>query len=205
MHLEVYVEEPSAEAAMEQLLPKLLPEGITFGIYNMGDKFKLLNRLPSRLLAYRDWPREDVRILVLVDRDDEDCTALKQRLDAIAHQSGLRSRTADPRDYQVINRIVIEELEAWFFGDVPALTAAYPRLPNTLDQQARFRDPDAIAGGTWEALERVLKQAGYFQGGLEKIKAAREVARHMDPARNRSQSFQSLRRALMDLASPEAS
>ena len=49
--------------------------------------------------------------------------------------------------------------------------------------------PDAIAGGTWEAFERVLRQAGYFGGGLPKIEVAREMAKHMDPARNTSASF----------------
>jgi hypothetical protein len=52
-----------------------------------------------------------------------------------------------------------------------------------------YRDPDSIAGGTWEALERVLKSAGYFRTGLRKIELARSVAKHMDPQRNRSRSF----------------
>lgn len=89
----------------------------------------------------------------------------------------------------VLNRIAIEELEAWFFGDVEALRAAYPKVPATLGSQARYRDPDAIVGGTWEALERVLQGKGYHRGGLQKIKAAKEIAAHMDPARNRSRSF----------------
>ncbi|WP_231636395.1 DUF4276 family protein [Burkholderia sp. MSHR3999] len=71
-----------------------------------------------------------------------------------------------------------------------AVQAAYPRVPANLPQKAPFRDPDAILGGTWEALERVLKLAGYFSTGLRKLELARSVASHMDPAQNKSRSFQ---------------
>lgn len=50
--------------------------------------------------------------------------------------------------FQVLNRLAIEELEAWFFGDVAALHSAYPRVPSTLGRRSRYRDPDAIRGGT---------------------------------------------------------
>ncbi len=96
-----------------------------------------------------------------------------------------------------INRIAVEELEAWFFGDVGALVAAYPGVPETLDRRAKYRNPDAIAGGTWEALERVLQEAGHHGGGLAKVRAARDIAAHMDPGRNRSRSFQVFRDAIV--------
>jgi hypothetical protein len=92
--------------------------------------------------------------------------------------------------FQVVNRIAIEELQAWFFGDWAAVQAAYPRVPATVPQKAAYRDPDAIAGGTWEALERVMQQAGYFKPRLRKIECARAVTPHMNPTRNRSASFQ---------------
>ena len=91
--------------------------------------------------------------------------------------------------FVVLNRIAVEELEAWFFGDIAALANAFPGVSPTLGAQARYRDPDAIAGGTWEALQRVLQKAGYFGGGLPKIEVARTLAKHMDPARNTSSSF----------------
>jgi hypothetical protein len=31
-----------------------------------------------------------------------------------------------------LNRIAVEELEAWFFGDIEALRAVYPKLSATL-------------------------------------------------------------------------
>lgn len=97
----------------------------------------------------------------------------------------------------VINRILIEDLESWCFGDVDAMVAAYPGVAPTLAQKAKYRDSDAIKGGTWEALERVLQCAGHHCGGLAKIQAARDRAEHMDPNRNRSKSFQVFRDAIV--------
>jgi len=62
--------------------------------------------------------------------------------------------------------------------------------------KAGFRDPDAIAGGTWEAMERVLKKAGYFRTGLRKVELARSVAAHMQIQQNRSCSFQAFASAV---------
>jgi hypothetical protein len=100
---------------------------------------------------------------------------------------------------QVVNRIAVEELEAWFFGDTGALRAAFPHVPPTLGQKAPYRNPDEIKGGTWEALERELQRSGYFRGGLPKIEAARTIARYMEPERNGSRSFCHFRNALVDL------
>jgi hypothetical protein len=138
----------------------------------------------------------------LVDRDDDDCKELKKRLEKIAREAGLVTRaTAKGKPYSVANRIAIEELEAWFFGDWQAVCAAYPNVPVTVPAKARFRAPDAIRGGTWEAFERLLQAAGYFAGGLRKIEAARTVAHQMDPLRNTSPSFRALRGALIEMAS----
>jgi len=93
---------------------------------------------------------------------------------------------------------VVEELEAWFFGDVMALRKAYPRLPD-ISKKAAFRNPDRIRGGTWETLERLLQKAGYYKGGLPKIELAKTITPHMEPASNTSKSFQTFRQALLEL------
>jgi len=187
------------EAALRVLLPRLLG-GLSFEVHPYQGKDDLLKRLPERLKGYSAWLPDDYRIVVIVDRDDDDCVALKQRLEQMATDAGLRSRTnADGRAYQVVNRLAIEELEAWYFGDWDAVRAAYPRVSETIPSQAKYRDPDAIAGGTWEAFERVLKRAGYFQTGLRKIEAARAVAEYWRPDVNRSRSFQVFRDVLQEI------
>ena len=160
----VFVEEPSMEATVEHLLPKLMND-VDFETRRFQCKDDLLKNLPDRLCGYSTWLPEKWAILVLVDRDDDDCLALKQKLEDMAENAGLlsKSRVGTGKRFQVANRIAIEELEAWFFGDWAAVQAAYPRVPATIPQRAGYRDPEAILGGTWEALERVLKRAGYFR------------------------------------------
>jgi hypothetical protein len=195
--LEVLVEEPSMEVALRVLLPRIVPN-VAFQIYPHPGKEALISRLRDRLRGYSSFLAADSRILIVVDRDAEDCRALKRRIEQLVEQAELRPRSrGDGGAFHVLTRIVCEELEAWYFGDWDAVTAAYPRAR----RPARYHDPDAIPGGTWEAFERVMRKAGYFSGGLRKIEAASRIARHMDPARNTSRSFQVLRDGLSELAS----
>lgn len=186
----VLVEEPSMEATLEHLLPKLMND-VDFEVRRFQCKDDLLKNLPDRLRGYSTWLPENWAILILVDRDDDECTVLKQTLEDMAARAGLISKTraGNGNRFQVVNRIAIEELEAWFFGDWQAVRLAYPRVSATIPQKSKYRDPDAILGGTWEALERVLKTAGYFKTGLRKMECARTVAQRMEPSRNTSQSF----------------
>lgn len=155
----VFVEEFSMEAALERLLPNLIGD-LEYQIIRFQCKDDLLKQAPIRLRAYASWLPEGWRILVLVDRDDDNCVALKAILEQMAAAAGLRTKTAAGigRRFQVVNRIAIEELESWFFGDWQAVQAAYPRVPATIPQKASFRDPDAIAGGTWEALSEFSRK-----------------------------------------------
>ncbi|TVS07336.1 MAG: DUF4276 family protein [Cyanobium sp. PLM2.Bin73] len=198
-HLEFLVEEPSMEAFLRALLPRLLPHNRTFEVHPFQGKSDLLANLEARLRAYASWLPPDWRIVVVVDRDDEDCLKLKQQLEAIAQRSGLLTRSqAAGIPWQVVNRLAIEELEAWFFGDWQAVREAYSRVPANQPSKRGFRDPDAIAGGTWEAFERVLQRHGYVPGGLQKITAARAIGQHIDPGRNRSRSFQIFHQAVIE-------
>ncbi|EFO80275.1 hypothetical protein OSCT_1879 [Oscillochloris trichoides DG-6] len=201
MYIQFYTEELSAEAALRELLPRILGSEIDFDIHVFQGKTDLLDKLPMRLHALANWMPNDWRIVVVVDRDDDDCLLLKQHLNQIAADAGLtlRNTSVTSQPFQVINRIAVEELEAWFFGDIPALRAAYPRLSDSLGERRQYRDPDAITGGTWEALERELQRMGYHKGGLQKIVLARDVARYMIPERNRSRSFQTFYSALKEI------
>lgn len=198
-HVEVLVEEQSMEAALRILLPRVLGD-LSFQVYPYQCKDDLLKRLPDRLRGYSAWLPADFRIIVIVDQDDDDCRELKTRLDQIAIDAGLRTRRrTGAQPYQVVNRLAIEELEAWYFGDWEAVRAAYPRVPATIPQRAKYRDPDAIVGGTWEAFQRILQRAGYHQTGLRKIEAARAIAEHWKPEINRSDSFRVFHDVLQEL------
>lgn len=189
-HLVFLVVETSAEEFLRQLLDRYLPGEVTYEIHPFEGKDDLLKRLESRLRAYSRWLPQTSRLFVLVDRDDDDCLVLKARLETIAANAGLTSRNASPADWQVATRLPIEELEAWYFGDWEAVSACYAGVKLTTPSRARYRNPDAVRGGTWQAFERVLQTAGYYRGGLRKIEAAKLIGAVIDPTRCRSASFQ---------------
>jgi len=193
----VFVEEYSMEIALENILPLLLAD-TDFEIHRFQCKDDLIKNLPARLKGYSSWLPQEWRILVLLDRDDDDCVMLKQRLENMTAEAGLISKTTAGQagNFQVANRIAVEELESWFFGDWQAVTKAYLRVAANIPQKQQYRHPDSIRGGTWEALERVLKAGGYFKTGLRKAELAREVTPCMEPKRNTSTSFQAFRQAV---------
>jgi hypothetical protein len=192
MRIEFLVEEPSAEEALKHLLPRIVGGRAQWKLINLGSKYKLLKALPQRLAAYRQRTAngENLRVVVLVDRDNDDCTVLKRRLEEMARQAALATKSAPTVDgrFLVLNRIVIEELESWFIGDASALRQAFSGLPKIDETKGIFRNPDN--GGSWEALHRFLKKHGIYKSSYLKIEAARRIAPKLDVRANRSRSFQ---------------
>ncbi|HJK97327.1 MAG TPA: DUF4276 family protein, partial [Polyangiaceae bacterium LLY-WYZ-14_1] len=105
------VEEPSMEHALRIVLPRILGR-VSFDVHAFSCKSELLGWLPGRLRGYAAWVPEDWRIVVVVDRDDDDCLALKARLESMAAKARLATRSR-PRGgrFSVVNRLAIEELE----------------------------------------------------------------------------------------------
>ena len=201
MHLEILVEEPSAEMALYNLLPKLVTEEHTYRIITFQGKKDLMSKLKMELKGYKRWIPEDFKIIVLVDRDEQDCYFLKEELERCAKEANLVTKTSSKGEmnYAVVNRIVIEELESWFFGDPVAVNTAYPKVSANFHNKSQYRIPDQIAGGTWEALERLLKAKGYFKSGFRKTEVAQSISLHMEPLRNRSKSFQIFWEAISEI------
>jgi Txe/YoeB family toxin of Txe-Axe toxin-antitoxin module len=197
--IDFLVEEPSTEAFLRLVLPGILGD-TNFNVYPFQGKQQLLAQLPNRLRGYSRWISDTHRIVVVVDRDDDDCYHLKQQLEKMAENAGLFTRSRPNGDhFTVINRITIEELEAWYFGDWEAVRSAYPKVPTTIPKQAPYRNVDAITGGTWERFEGILQRAGYFKSGLRKIEVAQTIAPYIVSQRNTSTSFQVFRNALLQL------
>ena len=191
------------EAFLQTLLPRVLPDDSTFTVHVFRGKYDLLKKLPNRLSAYAAWIPESYRIVVVIDRDNKDCRRLKEQLEAAAAESGLSTRSqAGDGTWRVVNRIAIEELEAWYFGDWGAVCSAYPRVSPNIPDQARYRDPDAVRGGTWETFERIVRRHGYFRGGLGKVQAASAIAKNINPTRSCSNSFKVFYNAIMEATAP---
>ena len=195
-HIEIFVEERSAAEAVQLLVPKIRHD-LGFRIYEFQGCGDLLAKLPDRFRGYSSWLPDEWRIVVLIDRDRQDCLELKRKFRGWLNEPSCGC-ALDGAPAQVIIRIAVEELESWFFGDVPALRAAFPGVPVDLAKKAKFREPDEIKNA-WESLEAVLQRAGHFPTGLQKIRCARSIAAHMDPGNNRSTSFCVFRDALLAL------
>jgi len=216
MHFEILVEGQSERTALEPLLTKMLgtySNPHTWRIHKHRGIGKLpvdptsrpdprdptlLHNLPSKLRAYGKSLGEEEVVIVLVDLDNRpDRQVFKQELvDLLAF--------CDPIP-QCKFRIAIEELEAWYFGDHPALTAAYPHADATV-VAAYVQDSQC---GTWETLADAtypgghvaLKAKGWIQCLEQKRLWARDICPRMDVENNQSPSFISFRDAIRGYAS----
>lgn len=189
-HLEILVEEPSMEAFLQAMLPRHLPMDCTFEVFAFQGKADLLQKVGQRLAGYANWLPINHRVIILVDKDNDDCRLLKKTINDAAIRAKLSTKSSSlDGSWVVLIRVVIEELEAWYFGDWEATRTAYPRVPMSIAKKREFRDPDLIPGGTWEALERVLNRSGYYRNGLRKLEAARVVGQYFDVDRCSSSSF----------------
>jgi hypothetical protein len=200
MHFEILTEEMSAVAALQIIVPRIVP-GTSLSFHAYQGKYDLFKKIPIQLKGYAANPHKNWRYIVLTDRDQEDCEMIKNRIDSIASDCKLIPSTETTSlHYNFLGRIAIEELEAWFFGDLEAIHKAYPKVDyNHLSRCSDYADPDNIQGGTWEALFQELKQAKYVRRGLPKIRTAKAIAKYMNPDINRSASFRAFRDGLRRL------
>jgi hypothetical protein len=77
----------------------------------------LFGQLPAKLRAFAV-KGADICVVVLVDQDDDDCSQLLANL-----RKMLKKLKKKP--VNVLFRIAMEEIEAWFLADQSAITAAY--------------------------------------------------------------------------------
>lgn len=179
MKLVFLLEEPSMKYLLDELLPKILPEGIDFLTIPHSGKRSLEKSIPRKL---RGWNEPgDIRFVILHDQDTKDCRKLKQSLLSLCEGTG-RS---------VLIRIACQEMEAWYFGDMNALALAYnkPKLRD-LSTQKKYRIPDAIPSPK-EELYRLIPEH-------QQIAGAKHIAPYMEIDRNTSESFHQFVSGLRD-------
>lgn len=165
------LEEPSMQALLETLLPRIFP-GLTFQCVPHEGKRDLQQSIPRKLKA---WRAPGVRFVVVHDNDAADCRALKKSLSDMCRDAG--------RDDTLV-RIACQELEAWYFGEPEALAHAYgqPALA-AYGGKSQYRDPDSIPSPAARLKELVP--------AFQKTSGARLMGALLTPERNRSKSFQS--------------
>lgn len=170
------LEEKSMKVFLENFLPRSFPELDFLCIAHEGKK-DLRKSIPRKL---RSWAQPDVRFMILIDNDGGDCQVLKQELTQLCREGGRRDTFV---------RIVCQELESWYLGDLDAVAKAFSKdRIRAMRSNARFRNPDSIPSPS-----RVLKD---LVPEFQKVLAARKIALELDVDRNSSRSFQVFREAV---------
>ncbi len=178
------LEERSAAALLESLLPRILPQGVSHRLITFEGKQDLAKQLEHRLRGYRN---QKARFLVMVDQDREpECRRAKAALVRLCQQSG--------RAEACLVRIACRELETFYLGDLQAVAEAFNIAGLAEKQQrAKYRNPDRLAN---PASELGQLTAGSYQ----KVSGSREIGRLLDLRNHRSASFYQLVRGIERLA-----
>ncbi len=165
-----FLEEPSAEAMLHGLLPRILPDGLRYRCIVFEGKQDLEAQLVRRMRGYR---APQARFIVLRDQDAEECHDVKSRLAALCRNAG---------HPECLVRIACRELESWYLADLNAVqtglqTSGVAKLQN----KRLYRTPDGIS-----APDREL---GKIAPVYQKISGSRAIGPHLDPDNSRSVSF----------------
>jgi hypothetical protein len=212
MHFEILVEDQSGKVALDILVPQIIGDNNTFDVksykgvgripVNMNAsvdarKRILLTNLPRLLAGYgKSWQEYPAAIIVVCDLDSKCLKSFRNELIGILN-------TCNPRP-ETRFCIAVEEGEAWFLGDIPAIKQAYPKAKDTL---LNTYVSDSICG-TWERLadavykggSQHLSSLGWHVVGAEKAAWAKNITPYMDLDNNASPSFNYFLGKLRELA-----
>lgn len=170
------LEEPSAKAMLQGLLPRLLPADVEVQYVVFEGKQDMHKRLVLRM---RHWLQTDTRFVVLRDQDSGDCRALKHELRELCAAAGRA-------DHSLV-RIACHELESFYLGDLAAVEEGL-KLSGLARHQttSKFRTPDNLANAA-EELSKLTKQR------YQKLAGSRAIGPHLRlDGRNTSTSFRVL-------------
>jgi len=213
MHFEILVEDQSGKKALDQIVPRILVSDHSYRILpykglgrlpkdmrpkSRASKRVLLDQLPRLLKGYGSVPDYAGRFIVVIcDLDDNNKDSFLQELNDVLE-------ACNPKP-EACFCLAIEELEAWYLGDLPAVLESYPNAKNSV---LNSYSNDSICG-TWELLadavykggSKELKKRGTQAIGLQKNVWADIIATKMDVENNESPSFRYFRDKLRNIAS----
>jgi hypothetical protein len=170
------LEERSARAMLETLLPRCLSGDIGVRLIPFEGKQDLEKQLERRIRGYQN-PR--ARFIVLRDQDSHpDCKQIKNQLFALCQTSG--------KGTDCLVRIACKELETFYLADLEAVESAL-QMKNLAQLQGKrkFRTPDDLGSPSREL--RTLTSNRY-----QKVAGSREIGKHLQLDNGRSASFRNL-------------
>lgn len=169
------LEEPSARAMLEGLLPRFLPPDIAVRYIVFEGKQDLEKQLVRKIRAYRN---TQARFIVLRDQDSHpDCREIKANLARLCQEAG-RADT--------LIRIACCELESFYLADLAAVESGL-ELSGLIRQQnnKKYRAPDGLSSPSAELMKLT-------RGHYQKISGSRAIGPWLDPDNPRSISFRHL-------------
>ena len=179
------LEEASAKAMLESLLPRILHADIRPRYIPFEGKQDLERQMGKRLRGYIN---PQARFIVLRDQDSApDCVELKAKLVDRCQQAGQMAKSAV--------RIACKELESFYLADLFAVEQALG-VKKLVRQQgsAKFRDPDRLGSPS--------KELESLTGGLyQKVSGSRAIGRLLDPDNERSPSFKNFIKSIRRMES----
>lgn len=157
------------------ILPELLPKewiiDENYFIRKHQGKSDLRKSIPVKIRTFSHW-NDKVGIVVLQDQDSNDCKRLKEELLALCRTGG---------ELPVMVRVVCQELESWYLGDMAAIQCAYSRFrAEHFTNKAKFRNPDLCSAK--HELKKILPE-------YQEISSTKKIAPHIRIADNKSESF----------------
>lgn len=170
------LEEPSASALLESLLPRLLADDIRVRLIPFEGKQDLERQLERKIRGYQN---PHARFVIMRDQDSHpDCTQVKQRLVEMCRAAG----KAD----QCLVRIACKELETFYLADLDAVEQALQLKGLASRQRSRkFRTPDRLSNPSGE-----LKSLTGHR--YQKVAGSRAIGKHLHLENERSPSFRNL-------------
>ncbi|WP_082853042.1 DUF4276 family protein [Bordetella ansorpii] len=167
------LEEPSMRTLLDAWLPRLFPgwvDGVHFQCIPHEGKTDLDRSISRKLAA---WRIPGDRFVVVRDNDAADCMKLKANLRERCEQSGRKD---------TLIRLVCQELESWYLGDLAALARAFdvPKIDSPANRK-RYAEPDS-----WQKPSLEVKR---LAPAFQKSSGARAMALHLNPGANRSHSL----------------
>ncbi|MBD2485477.1 DUF4276 family protein [Planktothrix sp. FACHB-1365] len=169
------LEEPSLKNVLEEILPKIIPEQISFICIAHQGKQDLAKSIPIKIRAFNNIS-PNTQFIIVHDQDSHDCQKLKAELLQICQTAGQNTPMI---------RIICHELESWFLGDLVAVEKAYNLKPNSLSQQQnkrKYRNPDQLNCAKQE-LKNLVPE--YYSATHSK-----QIAPYLSLTDNKSKSFQ---------------
>lgn len=169
------IEEESMRPVIDRMIGALFPDwvaGLDWLVLAFNGKSDLEKNIRPKM---EGWGYQKPTFIIVRDNDGGDCVTLKESLVTLA-------TNGSGHPFKV--RIVCQELEAWFLGDLDAVERAYPSSnAGSLKGKAKYRIPDDV-GNAAEEIAKITGEAG-------KVGRAKRIAAELslDDGINRSASF----------------